>query len=67
MRFKLTTLESGIKSILLDIGKDLKVHKLDNDSYVIDIEYDEYTIKIMELFKEYLNYSNKDKTGMENI
>ena len=49
-------LEDGIKSILLDIGQDMKVHKLDTDSYIIDIEYDKYTIRIMELFKEYLNY-----------
>jgi hypothetical protein len=47
-------LEDGIKSILLDIGQDLKVHKLDTDNYIIDIEYDKYTIRIMELFKEYL-------------
>jgi hypothetical protein len=57
MRFKLKNLEEGIKSILLDIGQDMKVHKLDNDSYIIDIEYDKYTIKIMELFKEYLNHT----------
>ena len=57
MRFKLKNLEDGIKSILLDIGQDLKVHKLDNDSYVIDVEYDKYTIKLMELFKEYLEYN----------
>jgi hypothetical protein len=57
MRFKLKSLEEGIKSILLDIGQDMKVHKLDNDSYIIDIEYDKYTIKIMELFKEYLNHT----------
>jgi hypothetical protein len=47
-------LEDGIKAILLDIGQDMKVHKLDTDSYIIDIEYDKYTIRIMELFKEYL-------------
>jgi hypothetical protein len=54
MRFKLKNLEDGIKLILLDIGQDLKVHKLDTDNYIIDIEYDKYTIRIMELFKEYL-------------
>jgi hypothetical protein len=56
MRFKLKNLEEGIKSILLDIGQEMKVHKLDNDSYIIDIEYDKYTIKIMQLFKEYLEH-----------
>jgi hypothetical protein len=54
MRLKLKNLEESIKSILLDIGQELVVHKLDNDNYIIDIEYDKYTIKIMELFKEYL-------------
>jgi len=54
MRFNLKNLEDGIKSILLDIGQDLKVHKLDTDNYIIDIEYDKYTIRVMELFKEYL-------------
>jgi hypothetical protein len=54
MRFKLKNIEDGIKSILLDIGQDMKIHKLDTDNYIIDIEYDMYTIKIMELFKEYL-------------
>jgi hypothetical protein len=54
MRFNLKNLEESIKSILLDIGQELVVHKLDNDNYIIDIEYDKYTIKIMELFKKYL-------------
>ena len=54
MRLKLKNLEESIKSILLDIGQELTVHKLDNDNYIIDIEYDKYTIKIMELFKTYL-------------
>ena len=48
-------LEQGIKEILLDIGKDIKIHKMDNESYIIDMNYDIYTIKIMELFKEYLS------------
>jgi len=55
-RFKLNNLEEGIKEILLDIGKDMKIHKLDNESYIIDIEYNKYTIRIMELFKEYLEH-----------
>ena len=47
MKFELKNLEDRIKSILFDIWQDLKVHKLDNDSYVIDTGYDRYTIKIM--------------------
>jgi hypothetical protein len=51
----LTNLEQKIKEILLNIGKDIKIHKMDNESYIIDMDYDIYTIKIMELFKEYLS------------
>jgi hypothetical protein len=55
-RLKLKNLEDGIKLILLDIGQDMKIHRLDDENYIIDIEYDKYTIKIMELFKEYLEH-----------
>jgi hypothetical protein len=56
MRFKLKNLENEIKSILLGIGQEIRVHRLDDNNYIIDIEYDKYTIKIMELFKEYLEH-----------
>jgi hypothetical protein len=51
----LKSLEQGIKEILLDIGKDIKIHKMDDENYIIDMDYDIYTIKIMELFKKYLS------------
>ena len=51
----MTNLEQEIKEILLNIGKDIRIHKMDNESYIIDMDYDIYTIKIMELFKEYLS------------
>jgi hypothetical protein len=49
------SLEHEIKEILLNIGQHIKIHKMDNESYIIDMDYDIYTIKIMELFKKYLN------------
>ena len=51
----MTNLEQEIKEILLNIGNDIRIHKMDNESYIIDMDYDIYTIKIMELFKEYLS------------
>ena len=51
----LKNLEQGIKEILLNIGKDIKIHKMDDENYIIDMDYDIYTIKIMELFKDYLS------------
>ena len=48
------TIENDIKLVLLDIGKEIKLHKMGTDNYILDINYDKYTIKLMEIFKEYL-------------
>lgn len=47
-------LEDEIKAILFDIGKEIKVHKLIDGNLIIEIDYDKYTIDIMELFKKYM-------------
>lgn len=47
-------LEDKIKNILFDIGKDVKIHKLIDGNLIIEIDYDKYAIKILELFKDYL-------------
>lgn len=49
------SLEDDIKNILFDIGKDVKIHKLIDGNLIIEIDYDKYTIKILELFKDYLD------------
>jgi hypothetical protein len=48
-------LEENIKDILFNIGKDIKVHKLIDGNLIIEIDYEKYTIEIMELFKKYLS------------
>lgn len=48
------SLEDDVKNILFDIGKDVKIHKLIDGNLIIEIDYDKYTIKILELFKDYL-------------
>jgi hypothetical protein len=48
-------LEDEIKSILFEIGKELKVHKLIDGNLIVEIDYDKYSIEIMELFKKYLS------------
>lgn len=48
------SLEEGIKSILFSIGKDVKLHMIDKDNIILEIDYDKYTADIMTLFKEYL-------------
>ena len=47
-------LENKIKNILFEIGKDVKIHSLQDGNLILEIDYDKYTIKIMELFKEYM-------------
>jgi len=48
-------LEDEIKAILFDIGKEIKVHKLIDGNLIIEIDYDKYTIELMELIKKYLS------------
>ncbi len=47
-------LEQKLKDILFSIGKEIKIHKIDSDNTIIEIDYDKYTIEIMEAFKEFL-------------
>lgn len=47
-------LEQEIKNILFDIGRDIKIHSLQDGNLIIEIDYDKYTIKIIELLKNYI-------------
>lgn len=47
-------LENEIKDILFAIGKEINIHKLIDGNLIIEIDYDKYTIEIMELFKKYM-------------
>lgn len=47
-------IESEIKKVLFDIGKDIKIHKIDSENTILEIDYDKYTIQIMEIFTNYL-------------
>jgi hypothetical protein len=44
-------LEDDIRSILFEIGKDIKIHKLIDGNLIIDIDYDKYVNEIMNLIK----------------
>ena len=52
---KVMSIEDDIKSILFQIGKDIKIHKIDPTNMIIEIDYDKYTKDIVSLFKEYLS------------
>jgi hypothetical protein len=48
-------IEKEIKDILFEIGKDIQIHELIDGNLIIEIDYDKYTIEIMELFKKLLS------------
>lgn len=47
-------IEQEIHKVLFKIGQELKIHKIDEDNSVIEIDYDKYTIEIMKLIRDYL-------------
>jgi hypothetical protein len=48
-------LENEIKKILFNIGKEIQIHKLIDGNLIIEIDYDKYTIELIELMKKYLS------------
>lgn len=48
-------LEKEIKEILFRIGQEIKIHKIDNDNSIIEVDYDKYTADLMRMFKIWLS------------
>ena len=48
-------LEKEIKDILFNIGKEIQIHKLVDGNLIIEIDYDKYTVELMELMKKFLS------------
>jgi hypothetical protein len=46
------SLEHRIKDILFEIGKEIKIHKVIDGNFIIEIDYDKYTNQIIDLFEE---------------
>lgn len=47
-----TEIENRLRDILFQIGKDIKIHKVDNDNMIIEIDYDKYVTEIIKLFQD---------------
>jgi len=43
-------LENEIKSILFQIGKDIKIHKLIDGNLIVEMDYEKYTAELIDLF-----------------
>jgi hypothetical protein len=50
----LQEVEDGIRNLLFEIGKDIKLHKLIDGNIIIEIDYDKYTKEIVDLIKSKL-------------
>lgn len=46
-------IEVEIKNILFRIGQDIKIHKIDNDNSIIEVDYEKYTKEILKVFVDY--------------
>lgn len=44
-------LENEIREVLFEVGKDLKIHKITNDNFILEIDYEKYVRKIMQLLE----------------
>jgi hypothetical protein len=48
-------LEKEIHEILFAMGKDVKIHKINEDNMILEIDYDKYTAQILRVFMNYLS------------
>lgn len=48
-------LEKEINNILFQIGQEIKIHKIDSDNTIIEIDYQKYTVEFLRMFMKYLN------------
>lgn len=45
-------IEEQIRKILFELGKDIKLHKIDNDNMVIEIDYDKYLLMLKDIIRQ---------------
>ena len=43
------SLEQGIRTILATLGNDIKIHKLDEENIILEIDYEKYIKQILDL------------------
>lgn len=46
-------LREQIQSILFEIGVESKLHKVDKDNFILEVDYEKYTEEILALITEY--------------
>lgn len=46
-------IEKDIEDILFEIGKEIKIHRLDNNNIILDLDYNKYVKELLAVFKKY--------------
>lgn len=47
------SLDDQIKDVLFEIGKDIKIHRIDSQNTIIEIDYDKYVEKLKSILEGY--------------
>ena len=42
-------IEQGIRTILANLGNEIKIHKLDEENIILEIDYEKYIKQILDL------------------
>lgn len=45
------SLEDQIREVLFEMGKDIKIHKIDSENMILEIDYDKSVAQIMQLLQ----------------
>lgn len=45
-------IEDQIRNVLFEIGKDIKLHKIDSDNIVIEIDYEKYVLMLKSIIQQ---------------
>jgi hypothetical protein len=43
------SLEDQIREVLFEMGKDIKIHKIDSENMILEIDYDKPVTQIMQI------------------
>jgi hypothetical protein len=47
-------IEVEIKEVLFKMGQEIKIHKIDNDNSILEVDYEKYTAQLLRVFMNYL-------------
>jgi hypothetical protein len=47
------SIDEQIQAVLFDISKELKVHKIDDDNLIIEMDYEKHTLQLKSILEGY--------------